>query len=389
MQYMRNGDEEQLNSSMLHKLPLEIINHILLAAAEEEPAKICLLSKMHHRLVTPRLYSRVDLCDPKVFRHFRITLAVHNPSLGSFVHALSVASNSFDDQGYLPEGIAEPAALGVGIEQILLATPNLKELYLDLFALAALHDGTASRLQRGALPISLVTEYAAPQYLSLPIFDDLRHVELSVFGLDKTAAEHLRKALPRVKSLTLRWVTRESQDVKEGEIESLGVANMGGDDEHDDLGISFDNPWKVGGYMRNDFDSFVDAINLLRGDLEQDHSILEPLSAITVLAWPRATLELSRSYQFDSTVTLLSVDEYQQQCNEPTWNKSFDKTLCKPAFDRPARRVVRLANTIILRRSTTERRVTSSPLTPLRLCVDDTHLSGPRRGPLESWCNQR
>ena len=406
MTYIRSRSEEHLIPSMLHRLPQEIISQILLSAADEVPTKICLLSKTYHRLVMPRLYSKVEISDARMFRHFRMTLAIHNPAMGQYVRTLSLASDTFDRSGYLPEGIAEPAALGVGIEQILLASPNLKHLFLDLYALAALYDGTASRLQRGALPISLVTEYAAPQYLALPVFDQLRHVELSVFGLDKTAAEHLRRALPNVKSLTLRWVTRQTESASSS---SSGVCNTSGGDNMDEYGDfregeEEDDGWHRGGLMRNDFESFVEALDLLRKWHQVPHEVseetggeeCEPLEAITVLAWPRATLELAKVYQLEDDVQLLGADEYEETQHNLAWDKSRDPTIStKPCFDRPSRRArapinsTRVSERPAMAQQLSSQSITSilSKPTPMRLSVDSTHPLGPRRGPLESWCS--
>lgn len=376
--YRKRGEAE-IDTELLKRLPSEIISQILMTASDIVPTKICLLSKRYHRLVTPRLYKTVQLSDPQLFHQFRMTMALHNPSLGQDVEALSVGSGSFDTYGYFPEAIAESAALGTGLEQILITTSNLKHIYLDLFSLAALHDGTASRLQKGSLPLSLSTEYAAPQYLSLPVFSKLQHIELSVFGLDKMAVEYLRQALPQIKSLTLRWVTRQSPGFDEMETKEEGSDVEGND------------AWSRSSYQRNDFDSFVDALEALRRGASADQSTAsssslaesrEPLEAITVLAWPNVLRQLCQYYRHDDDVDTLDPSQYASAVNDPAWNRSLgqqDEYLDRPCFDRPT-----------TRRSATAQSLSSVMViaTPLRLAVDPTYKLGPRRGPLKSWSNQ-
>jgi hypothetical protein len=382
---MRKRGESDLKPHLLQKLPSEIINYILMTAADTIPTKVCLLSKMHHRMVIPRLYKTVQLSDPQVFHQFRMTIAVHNPNLGQNVESLSVGSSSFDRYGYFPDAIAESAALGVGLEQILITATNLKHLYLDLFSLAALHDGTASRLQNGALPLSLSTEYAAPQYLSLPVFSKLQHVELSVFGLDKMAVEYLRQAVPHIKSLTLRWVTRQSPGFNQVDVVSSDQTNEQMETEETEE----EEMWsQSNSYQRKDFDSFVEALESLRSnitidtDSSSEDELRHPLEAITVLAWPNVMHQLCKYYRHDSDVLHLGSSEAASSYKDPAWNKSTeqqDEYTTRPLFDRPT-----------TRRQTTSHSITTLEAipTPLRLAIDPMYKLGPRRGPLESWSDQ-
>lgn len=366
---LRKRSDRELQPALLQKLPMEIINHILLIASDSTPTTICSLSKIHQQLVIPRLYSTVELSNPITFNQFRLTMAVHRPNLGKYIRSLSVGSCTFDNQGYYLEAIAESTILGVGLEQILITAPNLKHLYLDLFSLAALHDGTGSRLQTGSLPISLTTEYVAPQYLSLPVFRRLRHVELNVFGLDKMAIDQLRQALPHVLSMTLRWVTRQSDGFDEADINSSASPNSNDFDAEGNEEIGDEDQvfsWSRGNdYFSKDFKLFVEALETLRTNEK-------PLEAITVLAWPKALRRLSQYYRHDKEIYLInSKDESIHQQDESAWDKSIGQQQVKDSDQ---------ASSLQL--------VDKSIRTPLRLAVDPAYELGPRRGPLESWINR-
>lgn len=414
--HFRRRSEAHVDPVLLQRLPPEILTHILLLAAASDavPTKICLLSKAHHRLVVPRLYAAVDLSAPRIFRQFRLTLALYNPGLGQHLRSLSVGSSTFDSYGYMPSGIAESAALGVGLEQILLAAPRLKHIYLDLFSLAALHDGTGSRLQKGSLPISLTTEYAAPQYLALPIFSHLQHVELTVFGLDRVAGEKLRQALPQVKSMTLRWVTRQSEAFDDtGDASWTGQtvrvpyrrrdtdsSSSSGEEGEDDMTESERQAWRRGGQQSCDFALFVDAVEALRMPPvdSEEQGTCERLEAITVLAWPKAHRELCHYFRADTEAVRL------QECmgeglhgDDAAWDKSLgkqdDTVFVKPRFDRPARRIAGQSHRAPVPTPTSAAAAISSPVAPppttLRLAMDPTYRLGPRRGPLESWSSAK
>ena len=348
--HFRRRSEAHVDPVLLQRLPPEILTHILLLAAASDavPTKICLLSKAHHRLVVPRLYAAVDLSAPRIFRQFRLTLALYNPGLGQHLRSLSVGSSTFDSYGYMPSGIAESAALGVGLEQILLAAPRLKHVYLDLFSLAALHDGTASRLQKGSLPISLTTEYAAPQYLALPIFSHLQHVELTVFGLDRVAGEKLRQALPQVKSMTLRWVTRQSEafdDTGDAPWNGQTVrvpyrrrdtesSSSGSEEGEDDMTESERQAWRRGGQRSSDFALFVDAIEALRRPPmeSEEQGTCERLEAITVLAWPKAHRELCHYFRTDTEANAWARDCMEMRLRGTrAWESKTTPSLSSPA----------------------------------------------------------
>jgi hypothetical protein len=418
-----------VDPSLLERLPIEIVDHILsMAASDFIPTKICLLSKRHYRLFAPRLYSSIKLSNPQIFRHLRMTLALHNSNMGRHIQSLSVASNTFDSYGYFPEGIAESSALGVGLEQILLASPNLKHLYLDLFSLAAAHDGTVSRLQKGSFPISLTTEYAAPQYLSLPIFSRLQHLDLTVFGLDRIAVDNLRQAQPQVKTLTLRWVTRQNQAFDEMDMTTTS-ANRGAmeaiarcsredgsavdqeeleDDMDSGLNERERNSWRRGGHRHDDFLLFIEAIESLRrwpdtssAGEQQAIPSGKPLEALTILAWPKAMRELTSYYRHDKDVQIVTTASETLNLHDPAWDHSigYQEVPPKPLFDRPSRRLSRREDQVVLRApvqaepppssSSSSAPATSSSPFPFRIALDPTYRLGPRRGPLESWSSQR
>lgn len=395
--------ESKLNASNLNKLPPEIVTHILLLAAmpntpQAIPTKIALLSKRYHRMITSRLYANVHLSNPTVFRQFRMTLAVHNPSLGQYVRSLAVASKDFDSDGYMPDQVAEHVTLGIGIEQILLASPNLQHLFLDLFSLASLFNGTASKLEKGALPISLNTEFSLPQYLTLPTFANLKHVELTVFGLDNNAVEWFRQVLPRLQSLTIRWVTRRH-----------GGAGLGGTSQEDDWNADDDSDlsnderidWREGGKRYNDLLMFVEAIDLLRRWPYHANGQREgqQLKSVSVLAWPKAYRELKK--HFSNTKNAYIEGEgntFSTNFNDRMWNKSLpsgmhydveDETVhdSLPSttgyFDQDPQPFEQFTTPMSIQTP-----ITPSPsLTParLRIAKDQSFSSGPRRGPLNEW----
>ncbi|UZJ54667.1 hypothetical protein CBS101457_003987 [Exobasidium rhododendri] len=426
-QFRRRGEEE-VDPALLQNLPIEIANHILsLAASEYIPTKICLLSKRHYRLFTPRLYSSIEISNPVMFRQLRMTLALHNRSLGMHIKALSVASRTFDSYGYFPEGIAGSAALGVGLEQILLAAPNLRHLYLDLFSLAAAHDGTVSRMQKGSSPLSLTTEYVASQYLTLPIFSHLRHLDLTVFGLDKIAVDNLRQAQPQVKSLTIRWVNRQSRVFEEMDVSraiaSRSQAATGGpveeggasDDSereqwNDDMSDRARGSWRLGGHRHHDFLLFVEAIEALRkwpanssGHDDEGHYDSaasastssttggRPLEALTILAWPKALRELSIYYRQDKDVHVSSCATFDTlNLDDPIWDHSTntqDDLPIKPLFDRPSRRLTKKLDPLEIHPHPDGSSPSPKPL--LRLALDPSYQLGPRRGSLETWSNYK
>lgn len=398
--------QSSISVSNLNKLPPEIVTHILLLAAmpntpQAIPTKIALLSKSHYRMITSRLYADVHLCNSAVFRRFRMTLAVHNPSLGQYVRSLAIASKEFDTDGYMPERVAEYVTLGIGIEQILLASPNLQHLFLDLFSLASLFNGTASRLEKGALPISLTTEFSLPQYLTLPTFTNLKHVELTVFGLDNNAVEWFRQVLPRLQSLTIRWVTRRHGGV--------GLAAMSDQDDwaaNDDSDLSSDEriDWQEGGKRYDDFIMFVEAIDLLRrwpyhANEQRDG---QQLKAVSILAWPKAYRELKKHY---STMFNAYIDGEKDgldtNSNKRMWNKSLPSGLDFDSEDEIEHSSLPLTPECINENRQLDRFLATpssvqAPLTPnaslmparLRIAKDHSFTSGPRRGPLNDWTSK-
>ena len=270
---------EEPDLTRMASLPQELITHILLLSASpslspsvrsSSPSNILLLSKQYYHLLLPKLYHTVSLHTAFAFRHFRLTLAVHNPSLGKLVRYLQIGSSQFDSSGYLPGQVAEHSRLAVGIEQLLLATPELRELSIDMFSLAALHTGTASRLERGCQPRMLCTELSIVPYLSLPTFEDVRQLELLVFSLDRQTALELRVALPRLESLRLRYVTRRRGDE------------------------TFASDYDV--------DQFIDAIHLLRTWPDADPHAGKRLTQLAVFTWPDALDRIQASIPDAETI---------------------------------------------------------------------------------------
>lgn len=147
-------------------------------------------------LYQPQIYSVVHLSDSFSFRKLRETLVLHNAQLGVLVKELTFASNNFDHTGYLADPLAPVSALSTGIEQLLLSMPHVSSLALDLYSLAALFEGDAlHRLESGPRPTSLKIELTIPQYLDVPLYQDVQELEIVCFGIDEDVARELRSTL--------------------------------------------------------------------------------------------------------------------------------------------------------------------------------------------------
>lgn len=299
---------------IFRQLPEELISHILILAAcpslspnepRSCPTNILLLSRRYYSLIIPRLYHSVSLHTPASFRSFRVTLALHNPSLGKFVRRLQIGSSEFDASGYCPSALADHGPLSVGIEQMLLASPHLQELSLDLFSMGALHTGTVSRLEKGPQPTRLCTELTTIPYLSLPTFEDLRELELIVFGMDAATAGELRVTLPLLEKLELRLVTRRRGPAFQNGQDTWSPTQLPTFDDEDeesaeertaqadiDRGRQEEDVFQ----LESDMQDFIEALHLLRswpgGDVRQGKRLQE----ITVFAWPSAVRRLKKTF---------------------------------------------------------------------------------------------
>ncbi|KAN0066382.1 hypothetical protein ACQY0O_000476 [Thecaphora frezii] len=276
--------------SPFSRLPQELITEIILLSASPSlslgeppasPVNVLLLCKQYYRLLLPKLYHTVCLHTPYAFRNFRLALALHNPSLGKLVRRLQIGSSQFDISGYIPGQLAEQGPLATGIEQMLLATPGLEELSIDLFCLAALHTGTASRLEKGCQPKRVTTELSAVPYLSLPTFEDVEELELLVFGLDAQTAINLRTSLPRLARLTIRYVSRRrpgksDRDSRTPRQERPEASYLGEDEFSDTFATS------------SDVHEFIEAVQLMRTWPDGDATSGEMLQRLTVFTWPSA-----------------------------------------------------------------------------------------------------
>ncbi|EPQ32159.1 uncharacterized protein PFL1_00356 [Pseudozyma flocculosa PF-1] len=351
------------------RLPQELVTEIILQSAapslspeepQSSPVSILLLSKQYHKLLLPKLYHTVSLHNAFAFRNFRLTLALHNPSLGKLVRRLQIGSAQFDSTGYIPGQLAEQGPLATGIEQMLLATPNLLELSIDLFSLVALHAGTASRLEKGCQPLRLSTELCVIPYLSLPTFEDLRDLELLVFGLDRQTAFELRVALPRLERLTLRFVTRRRSDrakrivsTQPGGAISIDHAALLDADNLDDEDDIF--------ARSEDIDEFIESLELLRTWPGQDSSSGRRLSSLSVFTWPSALAALKARVP-DARGT----DEH--------------------SFDVEAEPGARCEDSDAKVDSKVD---TDAPPAPLYAGIDTSYLLGPRRGAHVLWRKTR
>ncbi len=305
-----NGEE----ATIFRQLPEELISHILLLAASPSfspheprscPTNILLLSRRYYSLIVPRLYHSVSLHTPASFRSFRVTLALHNPALGKYVRRLQIGSSEFDSSGYCPSALADHGPLAVGIEQMLLASPHLQELSLDLFSMGALHTGTVSKLEKGPQPTRLCTELTTIPYLSLPTFEDLRELELLVFGMDAATAGELRVTLPILEKLELRLVTRRRGPAFTTGRDTWSPTQLPTLDDYDetdaasdpevveennateaDLRRSTDNADIF--QLETDMQDFIEALHLLSTWPGGDERMGKRLQEITVYAWPGA-----------------------------------------------------------------------------------------------------
>ncbi|TKY90123.1 hypothetical protein EX895_000121 [Sporisorium graminicola] len=301
--------------SVFCQLPEELISYILLLAAcpslsphepRSCPTNILLLSRRYYNLIIPRLYHSVSLHTPAAFRSFRVTLALHNPALGRFVRKLQIGSSGFDASGYCPSALADHGPLSVGIEQMLLASPGLQELSLDLFSMGALHTGTIARLEKGPQPTRLCTELTTIPYLSLPTFEDLRELELLVFGMDAATARELRVALPLLEKLELRLVTRRRGPAFQMQDTwlptQLPTFDNEGDDESsaEERAAEADIQRGTGDgdvfQLESDMQDFIDALHLLTRWPAGDERLGKALKEIRVSAWPNAVRRLKKVF---------------------------------------------------------------------------------------------
>lgn len=253
-------------------------------------------------LYEPQIYSTVHLSDSFSFRKLRETLVLHNAQLGTLVKELTFASNHFDDTGYLAEPLAPVSALSTGIEQLLLSMPNVSSLALDLYSLAALFEGDAlHRLESGPRPTSLKIELTIPQYLDVPLYQDVQELEIVCFGIDDEVARQLRETLPRLRKLTMRLVRRAGRD---GSIASDMVSNREAwdDDEdpwHEEQGIRLPY-WSDSRTGANDAAEVIKAIELLRTWPGEERRRGTRLESLTVLSWGSAIRELQRHFGYQS-----------------------------------------------------------------------------------------
>jgi hypothetical protein len=205
-----------LTYSLSTELQLQILTHLASPFCGQDPLVVLLLSKAHLAYFQSRVYASISIGSAYQLNKLRMTLALHNPRLGNLIRRLQIAQvhdAAYDSLGYLPNKfMADPLALSTSLEQIFLATGNnLEDVHLDMFTLSALTSaGTASRLEKGALPTRLSTELSSPAALSLPTFSAVERLDLLTFGLDRHVAVQIRTALPTCKELSLRWVSRRA-----------------------------------------------------------------------------------------------------------------------------------------------------------------------------------
>lgn len=302
-------------NSVLHQFPEEIVSYILTLAAcpslspnepRSCPTNVLLLSRRYYNLIIPKLYHSVSLHTPASFRSFRVTLALLNPTLGKYVRKLQIGSSEFDASGYCPSALSDHGRLSVGIEQMLLASPRLEELSLDLFSMGALHMGTVSRLEKGPQPVRLCTELTTIPYLSLPTFEDLKELELLVFGMDAATARELRTTLPLLERLELRLVTRRRGPAFQNGQDTWSPTQLPTFENEDDEGLAeartAEADIRRGAeqgdvfQLESDMHDFIEALHLLRTWPRSDERLGRSLKQIVVFAWPSAVRRLKRVF---------------------------------------------------------------------------------------------
>jgi hypothetical protein len=246
-----------------------------------------------------------------------------------------------------------------------------------------------------------------PQYLTLPTFLNLKHVELTVFGLDNNAVDWFRQDLPQLETLTLRWVSRRSsvRRVRGSSLDRDSSTHtpdgeaQSSDDE--DYGEAERETWREGGRRRQDFLLFVEAIEILRRwpFYEDQEACGSRLEAVSIFAWPKAYRELHRHYSAREGVTL-DAGSSVETGSERYWNASLRPLQVKEGHigmnekdDKGALQALDVFSNNLASMSSTRlpSKSQASPLSPapLRISLDPAYRLGPRRGALYDWYEQR
>lgn len=380
-----------------------------------------LLSKHYCDLFRPQLYTRIHIASWRRFRLLRETLAMHNPSLGSSIRRLILAADAFDSTGYVTDSIAKPDVLSKAIEPLLLCTPRLDSLALDLYSLAALweHNGNL-RLQSGPKPRKLQVELTFPQYLDLPLNEEVEELDIMCFGLGEDVARELRLALPRLKRLTIRLVRRKenaraeptrasisdrrayvrsalnalgvssidqvrSQDIRARMTELLreNLPGSGSDSDSEDLASST-ALWSDTPLGHNDAEEFCRGIHVLRswpmekttcGDKRALQTHGDRLEAVTVLSWPSAIRELqSRLQSTPNASAKLCRTQSQLDMAVQIHRAHMTALETSPLVAPDASGQTRSPSD-----------ASRIPLSPVRLDLDSYRKEGPRRGCVRAW----
>lgn len=369
-----------------------------------------LLSKWHRDVLRPHIYASISIATHRQFRALREMLAIHNPSLGAGIQRLLLASTNFDQTGYVADPIAAHTTLSIGIEQLLLYTPNLRCLGLDIYGEAALWDGHENgRLESGPKPIKLQTELTSPEYLNLPIHQELEELDLMCFGLAADVARDLRSTLPRLKRLTLRLVRRRSAATAASRGQErplrngvhalastsppplgqwgwslpLAAQTFDSDSDSDNLESSAAS-WSDSPLGQSDADEFCSAIDVLRAwpfekridrrDPEQTMQRCgDPLEAITIFAWPSAIRELRRRLQRQDD----ALERKPSTCRTPA------ELTAATELHRADMAATLYSDGAGVSQANTR----PIPAPPVRLAVDQFREYGPRRGCVMAWAS--
>lgn len=149
------------------------------------PLTIALVSKVHARLLQPRLYTHLALRSARSTHAARLTLALHKPAVGATVRTAHLF-----------------ASHASAIEQLLLASPNLQALALSSSAHDSLALSPGARLSGGAKPRFLLVSCIPA---NLPLFAKVEHACIVLRTVDARSAKLIRDALPALRTLDIRY----------------------------------------------------------------------------------------------------------------------------------------------------------------------------------------
>ncbi|WFD35586.1 Vacuolar protein sorting-associated protein 13 [Malassezia cuniculi] len=148
-----DSDSTTSGSSLPTELKLRVLAALIADSIASGNAiwQLLVLSRWYCQMLTPIAYENVQLTSAAALRTLRVTLALHRPDHGKHVRRLLISKC----------GDAPP----LGVEQILLAIPNLEHLALDGDGVAKLCESDIRRTVCGAHPTKLSLALHTPTSL--------------------------------------------------------------------------------------------------------------------------------------------------------------------------------------------------------------------------------